>query len=318
MVFRNFVSIPAKYVDPIYRPPSEAHSLILQVTIGCSNLLTRPSPGSPTGFEVKRGCAFCVAYQTKPFRARPHREVLDEINAVAKVVPTTRRIFLADGDAVVLKTSRLLEILTRLYERFPRLERVTAYAAPRNLLKKNVEELRELREAGLTMVYLGIESGHDGILKKVDKRSTSEQMIEGCLKAKEAGIALSLTVILGLGGPQLSRQHAEATASVISAIKPEYAAALTLMVEPRVPTFNEVVDDSEFRLLDVPEALAECRHLISHIDSEGTVFRSNHASNWLALKGVLNRDKQSLLATIDSALSDPNSPLLRPDYWRAL
>ncbi len=318
MVFRNFVQLPVKYVEPIYRPPSEAHSLILQVTIGCSNLLTRPDPESSTGHRVKRGCAFCVAYQTKPFKARPHGEVLEEIDAVAKVVPATRRIFLADGDAVVLKTSRLVEILERLYQRFPRLERVTAYAAPRNLLKKSVADLRQIQRAGLTMVYLGIESGDDEILVKVDKRSTAEQMIEGCLKAKEAGIALSLTVILGLGGPRLSKRHAEATAAVISRIKPEYAAALTLMVERRVPSFDQVFDDPEFRLLDVPEALAECRHLIAHLDSEGTVFRSNHASNWLALKGVLNKDRDELLATIDQVLDDPDSPLLRPDYWRAL
>lgn len=314
----HYVPLPLKYVEPIYRPPSEARSLILQVTVGCSNLVTRPDPSSPTGYRVKRGCAFCVAYQTKPFRARPHDEVLEEIDRVAAVVPSTRRIFLADGDAVVLSTRRLTEILQRIDQRFPRLERVTAYASPKNLLKKSVAELRELREAGLTMVYLGIESGHDEVLERVDKRSTADQMVEGCLKAKEAGIALSLTVILGLGGPRLSREHAEATAEVINRINPEYAAALTLMVEPRVPSFTEVFDDPEFRLLDVPEALAECRHLLAHLDTEGTEFRSNHASNWLALKGRLNRDQPRLLATIDQALSDPDSPLLRPDYWRAL
>jgi len=244
--------------------------------------------------------------------------VLAEIDAVASVVPATRRVFLADGDAVVLKTSRLVEILERLDRRLPRLERVTAYAAPKNLMKKSVGELRQLRQAGLTMVYLGVESGDDEVLRRVDKRSTSAEMIEGCLKAKEAGIALSVTVILGLGGPAGSRRHAEATAAVINRINPEYAAALTLMTEHRVPSFDEVYRDPKFRLLDVPEALAECRHLISNLDTEGTEFRSNHASNWLALKGLLNRDQNRLLATIDQVLDDPDSPLLRPYYWRAL
>jgi hypothetical protein len=292
-----YVPLPLKYVEPIYRPPSEARSLIFQVTIGCSNLAVRPDDASPTGYRVARGCAFCVAYQAKPFRARPRADVLDEIDRVAAVVPSTRRVFLADGDAVVLKTERLVEILERLRVRFPRLERVTAYASPRNLLKKSVDDLRALRDAGLAMVYVGIESGDDEVLRLVDKRSTADEMIEGCLKAKEAGIALSLTVILGLGGPARSRQHARETARVLNAIGPEYAAALTLMIEPRVPMFQEVVGDPDFRELSVAETLSECRELIACLETEGTEFRSNHASNWLALKGRLTADKTRLLAT---------------------
>lgn len=314
----RFMSLPLTYVEPVYRPPSEARSLIFQVTLGCSNLITRPDPSSPTGYRVRRGCAFCVAYQTKPFKVRKREEVLAEIERVADVDPSARRVFLADGDALVLSTDRLLEILRRLYDRFPNLERVTAYASPKNLLKKSVDELKQIRAAGLTMVYVGLESGDDEVLRQVDKRSTADQMVTGCRKAKEAGIALSLTVILGLGGPKGSKQHAEATAAVLNRIEPEYAAALTLMVEHRVPSFEEVVDDPDFRLLDVPEALAECRHLIAHLEVEGTEFRSNHASNWLALKGRLQRDKARLLATIDQVLDDPDSPLVRPDYWRAL
>jgi radical SAM superfamily enzyme YgiQ (UPF0313 family) len=317
MVFDR-LTLPLRYEEPIFRPPSEARSLIFQVTIGCSNLLVRPDPGSPTGYRVRRGCAFCVAYQRKPFRVRPQAEVLAEIDRVAPLIPQVRRVFLADGDALVLKTDRLVKILERLYQRFPSLERVTAYAGPRNLLKKSPADLRRLREAGLTMVYVGIESGDDEVLQRIDKRSTAAQIVEACCRAREAGIALSVTVILGLGGPRLSEQHAEGSARVVSDIKPEYAAALTLMVEPRVPDFDEVFDDPAFRLLDVPEALAECRRFLSHLDSEGTEFRSNHASNWLALKGLLNRDRPRLIQTIDQALSDPDSPLLRPDYWRAL
>lgn len=314
----RYFSLPLEYVEPVYRPPSEARSLIFQVTLGCSNLITRPDPSSPTGFRVRRGCAFCVAYQTKPFRVRPREEVLAEITRVAAVYPDARRVFLADGDAMVLSPNRLLEILERLYASFPHLERVTAYASPKNLLKKSVDDLRRIREAGLTMIYVGIESGDDEILEKIDKRATSAHMIEGCLKAKEAGIAQSLTVILGLGGPELSKRHAEETARVLNAITPEYAAALTLMVERRVPSFDEIVDIPGFRILEVAEALAECRHLIACLETDGTEFRSNHASNWLALKGRLLRDKAKLLATIDSVLDDPDSPLVRPEYWRAL
>jgi radical SAM superfamily enzyme YgiQ (UPF0313 family) len=259
-----------------------------------------------------------VAYQRKPFKARPRQEFLEEIDRVAAALPTARRVFLADGDALVLKTDRLVEILERLYDRFPRLERVTCYASPQNLLRKSVEELRRIRRAGLTMVYVGIESGDDALLERIDKRATSEEMVDGCLKAKEAEVALSLTVILGLAGPKGSRRHAEATARVLSRIEPEYAAALTLMIEPRVPSFEEVVGDPDFRPLEVAEALAECRHLIQGMESEGTVFRSNHASNWLALKGCLMKDKKGLLETIDKVLSDPSSPMLRPDDWRAL
>jgi radical SAM superfamily enzyme YgiQ (UPF0313 family) len=168
------------------------------------------------------------------------------------------------------------------------------------------------------MIYVGIESGDDEVLRAVDKRSTSAEMVEGGLKAKEAGLALSLTVILGLAGPALSRRHAEETARVVNAISPEYAAALTLMVEERVPTFEEAVALPGFRLLDVGEALAECRHLLAALECDGTEFRSNHASNWVALKGRLQRDKAALLATLDHVLDDPRSPLLRPDAWRAL
>ena len=168
------------------------------------------------------------------------------------------------------------------------------------------------------MVYVGIESGDDEVLRRVDKRATSEEMVRGCLRAKEAGIALSLTVILGLAGPEGSAQHADRTAEVLSRICPEYAAALTLMVEPRVPTFEEAVADPSFRPLTVDEALAECRRLIAGMTCEGTEFRSNHASNWLALKGRLGADKARLLETIDRVRADPRSPLLRPDSRRAL
>ncbi len=308
--------VPIRYVEPLYRPPSEAQSLIFQVTLGCSNLRTRRDPSSPTGYRVLGGCAFCVAYQTKPFRARAQEEVLAEIDAAAAVVRGADRVFLADGDALVLSTGRLLRILERLYARFPRLERVTCYASPQNLLAKSEADLRRLRAAGLTMIYVGIESGDDETLRRIDKGATAAEMIEGCLRAKAAGLAESLTVILGLAGPAGSRRHAEATARVLDAISPEYAAALTLMIEERVPPFEEVVGDPDWRLLSPREALAECRMMLDAMQADGVEFRSNHASNWLALKGRLARDKRGLLAQIDRAMEDPR--LLRPEFMRGL
>jgi radical SAM superfamily enzyme YgiQ (UPF0313 family) len=310
-------AVPIRYVEPVYRPPSEAWSLILQVTLGCSNLRTKRDPSSPTGYRVEGGCAFCVAYQTKPFRVRPEAEVLAEIDAAgAAVGGRVQRIFLADGDALVLSVDRLRRILERLRARFPKLERVTCYASPQNLRRKSVAQLRLLREAGLSMIYVGIESGDDEVLRRIDKGATAAEMVAGCRKAKEAGLAQSLTVILGLGGPHNSQRHAEATARVLDAIVPEYAAALTLMLEVRHPTFEEQMADPAWRNLTPAEALRECRWLLAAMDADGIEFRSNHASNWLALKGRLARDKRRLLAEIDEALRDPR--LMRPDFLRGL
>ncbi|MBI5490266.1 MAG: radical SAM protein [Deltaproteobacteria bacterium] len=306
-----------RYVEPLYRPPSEAWSLIFQVTLGCSNLKTRRDPSSPTGWRVRGGCAFCVAYQTKPFRVRPEAEVLAEIDAAgAEVGGRVDRVFLADGDALVLSVDRLRRILERLYQRLPRLQRVTCYASPQNLMARSVGELRRLREAGLTMLYVGLESGDDEVLARIDKGATAEQMIEGGRRAKEAGLAQSLTVILGLAGPDASDRHAEATARVLDAIAPEYASALTLMVEERVPSFAEALADPSWRLLTPAESLRECRRMLAAMDADDVEFRSNHASNWLALKGRLARDKPRLLAEIDTALRDPR--LLRPEFLRGL
>jgi len=291
-----------RYVEPIYRPPSEARSLILQATIGCSH----------------NECAFCVSFQNKPFRARKEAELMAEIDWAGQELPGLRRVFLADGDALVLSTGRLLRILERLYDRISTLERVTIYASPQNLEKKSVDDLRSLREAGLTMAYLGVESGDDEVLERIRKGATAQQMIDLCAKPQEAGIDLSITVILGLGGPRLSERHARATGQVLDAIAPRYASALTLMVEPRKPSFEEIFDDPSWRPLDAMESLRECRMIIDEINADGVTFRSNHASNYLSLKGDLQRDKQNLLDAIDGVLDDPDSAFLRPEEFRRL
>jgi radical SAM superfamily enzyme YgiQ (UPF0313 family) len=178
--------------------------------------------------------------------------------------------------------------------------------------------MAEVRQAGLTMLYFGLESGDDEVLRRIDKRTTCDQMVEACRKAQQAGFDLSVTVILGLAGPQGSRRHADATARALDRIRPKYASALTLMLAPRSPTYQEVYGDPDWRPLDPIETLQECRTLLAGIQADGITFRSNHASNYLSLKGELQKDRPKLLATIDQALSDPDSPLLRPEFLRAL
>ncbi len=291
-----------RYEGSVYRPPSEARSLILQATIGCSH----------------DQCAFCVAYRQKRFRVRHEAELFQEIDWVAGAMPEVRRVFLADGDALVLSTERLLRILEKLYGKLANLERVTVYGSPQNLLHKSVADLDELRHAGLTMVYYGIESGDDEVLERIAKGATADEIVEAGLKARQAGIDLSATVVLGLGGRELSTRHAEATAGVLNAIAPRYASALTLIVEPREPGFQEVFGDPNWRILGQAEILAECRVLVAGIDADGIVFRSNHASNYLSLAGDLQKDKQRLLTEIDEVLSDPDSRQIRPEHLRRL
>jgi radical SAM superfamily enzyme YgiQ (UPF0313 family) len=291
-----------EYERSIYRPPSEARSLILQATVGCSH----------------NQCAFCVAYQGKRFRVRSEEELFPEIDWAAQTMGQVRRVFLADGDALVLSTERLLRILERLYDRLPGLERVTAYGSPQNLLHKGAEDLKRLRAAGLTMIYYGVESGHDEVLTRIRKGATAEQLCTAGFMARDGGMDLSVTVILGLGGPRLSIRHAKATAQVLNQIVPRYASALTLMLEPRAPSFEEVFDDPAWRMLEPIEVLTECRTLIAHIEADGVVFRSNHASNYLALAGDLQTEKDRLLKEIDAVLDNPRSAHLRPDYLRGL
>jgi radical SAM superfamily enzyme YgiQ (UPF0313 family) len=290
------------YEEPIYRPPSEARSLILQATIGCST----------------NSCAFCVAYQGKKFRVRREEDLFADIDWAAAELPAVRRVFLADGDALVLSVNKLSRILTRLYEKLPRLERVTVYGSPQNLKRKSVEQLKELKGLGLTMIYYGIESGDDEVLERIEKRATAAEIIEAGVKPQQAGIDLSATIILGLGGPRLSERHARATADVVNAIAPRYTSALTLMLAPRSPSFEEVYGDPTWRPLGPEEALAECRMLLEGISADGITFRSNHASNYLALAGDLERDKERLLEEIDACLGDPEGRRLRPEFMRGL
>ncbi len=272
-----------RYEGAVFRPPSEAHSLIVQVTIGCSH----------------NTCTFCSMYKEKSFRVRDEREVFEDLeDAALQYGGYPIRIFLADGDALVLSNDRLLRILSFIRQKFPLAERVTSYATAQDINRKSIEELKELKKAGLSMVYVGAESGDPEILKAVCKDVTCEELIEASKKLKEAGIALSLTLISGLGGRERLKEHALFSAQLVSAMRPEYLGFLTLMLEGDIPIKKEI-KEGRLHLLEPADVVTEMRLFLENVDSEGTVFRANHASNYILLKGDLNRDIPLLLKALD-------------------
>ena len=274
------------YSGSVYRPPSEAHSLIVQCTLGCSH----------------NRCAFCIMYKEKQFSINPLEQVLGDLAEARMYYPRIERIFLADGDALILPMDYLLRVLDDIRERFPECERVSAYASTKAIMRKTDEELLTLREHGLQMVYVGLESGLEPLLRKYDKGVTAEEIIEHSLRAKAAGMTLSVTAINGMGGREQSEEHALATAAALSRIKADYVAMLTLRVYSGTP-LHDWIERGELTMLGPLELAAENRVILQHIDSEGSVFRSNHASNYLPLKGTLNRDREALIAQIDRALA---------------
>ena len=288
-----------RYYGAVYRPPSEAYSLIVQVTYGCSH----------------NTCAFCSMYKEKRFALRPLDEVLEDFHIARQTYRHVDKVFLADGDALVRKASELYTILDTIRELFPECQRVTSYASPASIRIRTDEELQTLRAKGLTMVYMGLESGCDEVLKLMRKGHMSDEIVAMGQKVRRNGIALSVTAITGLGGPELLEQHAIETAKAFNAMNPEYIGMLTLMVEPGTPLYDWV-SDGKFQLLTQPQVLRETRLLVENLDSPGSVFRMNHASNYLVLKGTLNQDKEVMLRTIDAAEHDLSR--LRPEEWRGL
>lgn len=287
------------YSYPLYRPPSEARSLIFQVTEGCSF----------------NRCSFCSMYREKTFSEKPLELILAEIESAAKSQKHIRRVFLADGDALYRDTQTLTLILNALYKHFPELERVSSYALPNNLLTKSAEELKELNAAGLTLLYYGIETGSPELLKCITKGATPSKMETGLNKASEAGFDVSATVILGLGGQQHWREHIEQTAALVNKLNVTYLSTLQL-------TLGDDIKDEfmqkfqrqgrEFLPQYDNELLQEQALLISLIaPKKSVIFRSNHASNALPLKGVLPNDKATLLAQLDSA-AHGETPLVPP------
>ena len=291
-----------RYHGAVIRPPSEASSLILQVTYGCSN----------------NTCDFCGTYLDKPFGVRPFAEVVEDVTGLpAAVKQRVTRVFLADGDALALSPRKLHEVLALLRDECPHLERVSSYANARNLLAKTVDELRGLREAGLTLIYLGLESGDDETLAGIHKGMTVAEQIEGCRRASEAGLRLSVTAILGLAGTARSGEHARATGEALSAIDPEYIGILTLMLTPGT-AMDRKVASGEVVLPDSVGMLRELRGIVAALDVSDCLFRCNHASNYLPVGGRLPRDKAAMLVSLDKVLDAPQSVQLRPESWRLL
>jgi radical SAM superfamily enzyme YgiQ (UPF0313 family) len=269
----------------VFRPPSEAKSLILRVTVGCAH----------------NACTFCGMYRDVAFRTRPLTEIKRLIDLAARHYSEQRRIFLADGDALVLKTDKLLEIMRMLQEAFPKLSRITCYGGPRDILRKTPEELAALKRAGLQIIYMGIESGDDDVLDRVAKGASAEEMIAAGRRVIAAGMKLSAMVILGLGGKELTKRHALNTARVINAINPTMLSALTLMLHEGT-LLRQAADRGEFIPLSTYEFMAELKLMVSKINvSSPCIFRSNHASNFLPLAGTFPKDKDRLLANIDAA-----------------
>jgi len=282
----------------VYRPPSEATSLILQATIGCSH----------------RTCTFCVSYIDRDFRIKSLDEMERDVRAVLPHYRGATRIFLADGDALAIPAPQLLDLLGMLRKNFPRLERASIYGSPGNIRKKTVAELRALKEAGLGIIYIGLESGSDTILRAVKKGALSKDMIAAAKKVKEAGIPLSVIWILGLGGRERTEEHARETARVLNAMDPEYAGALTLMVVEPAPICKEV-EEGRLTLLDPKESLQELRRVVEKLELSNCIFRVNHASNYANIRGTLPQDKQKILAQIDEALGRSD---YRPEWMRGL
>ena len=287
-----------RYKGKVYRPPSEAYSLIVQVTYGCSH----------------NRCAFCDMYDDKNFGMRPLDEIYEDFRMARQAYRHVQRVFLADGDALMRRTSDLVSILDLIYGLFPECERVTSYASPGSIHAKSEEDLRLLRSKGLTMLYMGLESGCDAVLEKMTKGHTVAAIVEAGQKVRRCGFALSVTAISGLGSRELLRDHAIGTAQALSQMNPEYIGLLTLMVERGTP-LAKWVSEGSFQVLDAVDVLRETALFLQHIDSEGSVFRMNHASNYLTLKGTLNDDREALLQRVSMGLEGYG---LRSESMRAL
>jgi len=288
-----------RYVGNIFRPPSEADSLLLQATIGCSH----------------NRCTFCAMYRDKQFRVRRLEEVLEDIVAARDYYgPDVRRVFLCDGNALILPTPHLLRILTTLEQTFPDLQRVGVYANARDLVSKPVADLQELVRHGLSIFYLGLESGSDAILRQIDKGATAEEMVAGVRHGMSAGMKSSVIFLLGLGGRKQWRENAVESAKAVSQMNPNYLSALTVTVVPGTPLARRL-KSGEFELPEPPEFAAELRLFLEQVDVKATVFRSNHASNYVPLSGRLPRDKERMVAELTEAIKHHR---FKPEYLRGL
>jgi radical SAM superfamily enzyme YgiQ (UPF0313 family) len=289
-----------KYIGQVYRPPSEAHSLIIQVTLGCRH----------------GECTFCGSYLEKPFRIRSLKDIKEDLEDARHMGPV-KRVFLADGDALCIPQKRLTEILEAVNEYVPSVERIGIYASAHDILSKSLDELKDLKSLKLGIIYLGVETGDRDLLISIRKGATFEQMVEAAQRVKQAGITLSVTVLLGIGGVEGSRQHARATAEILTQMDPHYVGALSVMLVPGTKLHEDYVQ-GRFQLPDPFGLIDELRTMISESSFTNCVFRSNHASNYLPVKATLPQDKEAILAAIDRVLQSRDEQALRPEFMRAL
>jgi radical SAM superfamily enzyme YgiQ (UPF0313 family) len=288
-----------RYEGKLYRPPSEANSYIVQATIGCSHNL----------------CTYCDMYRDKSFRVRDLDAVLEDIEVAGATYPGIDKVFVADGDALIMNVPRWLTILQAARTAFPGFRRASCYATAENVLEKSAEELTSLREAGLGMLYIGPESGDDITLKRIVKGGTFAEHVEAAHMAHAAGMELSVIVLLGAGGVDRTEEHARETARLITEMDPEYLGALTLTIIPGTP-LQRMVDKGKFELPSIPALLTELRTMVAHSRPTDMLFRTNHASSYLATGGRLPRDADRIIAGIDLAL-EGEIPL-RPEFMRGL
>lgn len=287
------------YEGTIIRPPSEAYSIILQVTRGCSH----------------NKCTFCGAYKGTRFRIKEDEVINKDIEFAVKYCGKQKKVFLADGDALIIPQQRLVAIFTRIREKLPWVNRISLYGNAKSILMKSAKDLQDLKHLGLDRVYMGLESGSDSILKSINKGVDSSKMLKAAERIKDAGIFLSVTVLLGIGGKELSEEHALQTGRIISAMPVNQVAALTLMLLPNTSIYH-LEKSRKFTLPDQKEILCELRMMVENIDNSKIQFQANHASNYLPINCRLSRDKERVLAEIDKALA--GRILLTPDYLRAL
>ena len=277
-----------KYEGTVYRPPSEARSLIIQVTIGCSH----------------NGCTFCPMYKAKKFRMRPYEDVVRDLEECRRTYRYVERIFFADGDALCLATEKLIRLLKAAGELFPECRRISVYGRAGSILRKSEAELSELKQAGLGIIYMGAESGSAEVLRRVNKGETPEQLVQAVKKSEAVGIPTSVTFISGLGGQELMEEHSVKTGQMIGEMGASYVGLLTLMLAPGTPLFDSAVK-GEFKPITTKQVEEELKLILTHADcKKECVFRSNHASNHLVLKGTLPQNRGQMLAQVERALQD--------------
>jgi len=290
-----------KYEGDIIRPPSEATSLLLQVTVGCSH----------------NTCTFCPSFKDKRFRIKSLEEIVEDLEYASRRIREVDRLFLCDGDALIIPQKRLLDILEAIHKHLPGVRRIGTYGNAKSILRKSLEELRELRQRGLSIVYLGIETGNAELLQKIRKGATYEQIVEAGRRVKEAGITLSATVLLGIGGVEKSMEHARDTARILTDVDPDFAGVLTVMIVPGTP-LDEERKNGTFVLPGAFELLKELGGIVSGSRFSNCFFTANHASNYLPIRARMPRDREKIVRLIEDVVRSSDASMLRPEFMRGL